>query len=63
MNLDVIIENLVTAYKLRDSVLPSLRILLELLIKNTDEETATNVLNDFVYDFIESLNSEFYGED
>lgn len=60
---DAIVENLVFSYKLKDSVVPSLNILLELLLKNTDEETAANAVNDFVFDFIDSLTTEFYGDD
>jgi hypothetical protein len=60
---DAIVENLVSSYKLKDSVVPSLNILLELLLKNTDEETAANAVNDFVFDFMDSLTTEFYGDD
>lgn len=63
MNLDVIVENLVFSYKLKESVIPSLRILLELLLKGVDEETAANSVNDFVFDLMDSLATEFYGDD
>ena len=60
---DTIVENLVSSYKLKDSVVPSLRNLLELLLQNIDEETAGNAVNDFVFDFMDSLTTEFYGDE